>query len=265
LSGAARLDEIAARADAVVAELRRSASPVDRMLFHDGPELLDLESTPQPIKERLVADADRLTRIVQLHRVWTWRLGKLVLEARRTRRGKPVRVLDVGAGAGSLLFRLEDWAFRHRIPVELHGVDANEGTIEAARRRAAEEGRRVSLEVGDARDLEAHGDGSMDLVVSTLMLHHLRPGEAAQALAEMDRVAAVNFFAFDLRRTFGGLSLLWTLLRAGRFDAPTRHDALLSVRRGFSVPEMESLLVAAGVPGFVVESVTPSFIVATRA
>lgn len=258
------LSEIAARAETVVGELRDGAGTVDKLLFHDGPELLDLESTPQRVKDRLVADADKIIRLLQLHRLWTRRLGRLVLEARRTRRGKPVRILDVGAGAGGLLFRLEDWARERRVPVELHGLDANAGHVEETRRRAAEEGRRVELHVGDARALGGFADGAMDVVASTLMLHHLRPGEAAQALAEMDRVAAVNFFAFDVRRALAALPMLWGFLRATGFDAPTRHDALTSVRRGYSVVEMEGLLAAASVPNFVVEPLPPAFLLATR-
>jgi ubiquinone/menaquinone biosynthesis C-methylase UbiE len=259
------LDAIAARADLAVAELRDGAGTLDKLLFHDGPELMDLESTPQRLKERLVSDADRIIRMLQLHRLWTWRVGRIVLEARRTRRGKPVRVLDVGAGAGGLLFRLEDWARRRRVPIELHGVDSNAGYVEATRRRAEEEGRRVELHLGDARDLDRFADGSMDVVVSTLMLHHLRPGEAARTLAEMDRVAAVNFFAFDLTRSVAVLPVLWSVLHLARFDAPTRHDAITSVRRGYTLGEMEELLRAAGVAGFQVEELPPAFLVATRA
>ncbi len=265
MSPARLLDAVAARADAAVAELRETSSTVDKLLYHSGPELLDLESTPARVKERLLADVEKITRLLQIQRLWTWRVGKLVVEARRTRRGKPVRVLDVGAGNGGLLFDLEDWAHQRRIPVELHGLDSNVEHVEVVRRRAAEEGRRLELQVGDARRLEDFADGSMDVVVSTLMLHHLAPGEAARALAEMDRVAAVNFFMFDLRRTLTAVPLLWGLLRAGRFEAPTRHDALVSLRRGYSVEEVRSLLDAASVSGAVVEPIPPAFVVATRA
>ena len=44
------LDEVAARALRAVTELREVAGTVDKLLIHEGPELLDLDSTPQRVK-----------------------------------------------------------------------------------------------------------------------------------------------------------------------------------------------------------------------
>ena len=258
-------EEVAARADEAVAALREAAGAVDKLLLHIGPELLDLPSTPLEVKQRLLADVERIGKLLLLHRLWTRRIGELIVEARRTRRGKPVRVLDVGAGGGALLFRIEDWARRRRIPVELSGLDTDPAALAAARRRAGEEGRRVDFDRGDARRLDGLTDGSVDVAISTLMLHHLTPGETACALAELDRVSAVNFFAFDLRRTWVSVSAAWAFLRLGGFDAPTRHDGLISVRRGYSVAEIETLLGTAGVVNAVVRPLPPAFLVVTRA
>jgi SAM-dependent methyltransferase len=259
------VDDVAARARRAVEELRGAAGTVDKLLLHEGPELLDLDSTPQRVKQQIVDDADRIVRLLGLHRVVARRVGELVVEARRTRRGKPVRVLDVGAGSGGLLFRLEDWARRRRIPIELTGVEHNPGHVAVAERLAGEEGRRVRFVVGDARRLEAFADASVDVALSTLTLHHLAPGDAALALAELDRVAAVNFFAFDLRRSLGALPAAWAFLRLGGFDAPTRHDTLTSLRRAYSVAEIGGLLAAAGVENCRVLALPPMFVVATRA
>lgn len=260
----ARLDEAAAKGEAAVAELRAGERFWEKKLLHKGPELLDMDETPAGVKQRILDDVARISRILQLHRFWTWQIGKMIVEARRTRHGKPVRVLDVGAGSGALLFRLGDWARRRRIPVELHGIDSNAAAIEAARRVAGEEGRRVDLRAGDARAL-SHDAGSMDVVVTTFMLHHLPPGDAARVFAELDRVAAVNFFAFDLRRNLPAVPLLWGLIHAARLDAPSRHDSMASLRRGYTVPEIEAILRSAGVANFAVSPYAPAFFVASRA
>jgi SAM-dependent methyltransferase len=258
------LEDVAARGASAVARLRDDAGAVDKLLYHDGPELLDLASTPPRVKERIVADVERITRILQLHRLWTWRLGRLVVEARRTRRGKPVRILDVGAGGGGLLFRLGDWARRHRIPVELVGLDHDAGHVAQSRRLADEEGRRVDFRVGDARDLRDFADGAVDIAVSTFMLHHLGAGDAARALAELDRVSAVSFFAFDLRRNLPSVPALWTLLRLGRFEAPSRHDSMVSLRRGYTLDEVRALGAAAEIANLSLEPIPPAFFIAGR-
>jgi SAM-dependent methyltransferase len=257
------LDRIGAAGEEAIRGLRDEAGWMDRQLLHRGPELLDREDTPASVKRAILGDVERLTKMLQLHRLWRWRVGKMIVEARRTRRGKPVRVLDVGAGGGGLLFRIGDWAQRRRIPVELHGIDQEERAIEGARRMAAEEGRRVELRTGDARALPYEA-GAMDVVVTTFMLHHLPAGDVARVLHEIDRVAAVNFFAFDLRRNVPALPALWALLRVGGFDAPTRHDSIVSLRKGYTVEEIDALAKSAGIPSFTVERLPTAFYALTR-
>jgi SAM-dependent methyltransferase len=259
------LTGIAARGGEAVAALRVAETSLGRILLHEGPELLDLDTTPNGTKQRILADVERISRLLLLRPFWLRRITRMILEARRTRHGRPVRVLDVGAGAGGLLFRIEDWANSNRIPVALQGLDADPGSVAAARRRADEEGRRVELTVGDARRLPALADDSVDIALTTFMLHRLAPGDAACVLHQLDRVAAVNFFVFDVRRSLVAVPALWALLRVGGFDAPTRHDAMAALRRGYTVAEIEALLAAAGVTGGRAEGVPPAFALATRA
>jgi SAM-dependent methyltransferase len=257
--------DIAARGESAIGALRQSEGPIGRWLRSDGPELLDLDGTPGAVKRRILADVERLTRLLQIHRLWMRRIGRQIVEARRTRRGKPVRILDVGAGAGGLLAQIDDWAKRRRIAVELHGVDYEQVGVDAGRRRAAEEGRRIEFHVGDARALTEFADASVDVAVTTFMMHHLPPGDVACVLAEMERVAAVNYLVFDLRRTALALPPLWAILKLGRFELPTVHDSIVSLRRGYTVKEIEALLAAGGVQNAKVQSIPPAYYIVTRA
>lgn len=264
-SASARLDDVAARGEKAVAELRAQASFWEKHLLYEGPELLDLQATPVGVKQRIMDDVEKITRLLLLYPLWMRIIGKMILEARRTRRGKPVRVLDIGAGHGGLLFRIGDWAQRNRVPVSLHGLDYDAANVQAARRVAAEVGRKVDFRAGDARVLEDFDRDSIDVVVTTFMLHHLLPGDVARVLGEMNRVAAVNFLAFDLRRNLPAVPALWVLLRAGAFEAPTRHDSMASLRRAYTIPEIKALLAAAWVDNSVVTSVAPAYFIASRA
>jgi SAM-dependent methyltransferase len=261
------LDDVAARAAAAIAD-RRGARGVrswlDRKLREGAFDLLEGDRTPAGVKSRILADVNRLTRLMALDRYWMWRIGKMIEAARLTRHGKPVRVLDVGAGTGTLLFAIEKWAQKRRIPVELSGLDHSEVAIEEAKRTAAGEGHRVSFRLGDARALSHVPDGGVDVAVTTFMLHHLPPGDVARVLSELDRVAAFDFFAFDLRRNLPALSALWAVLHVGGFEAPSRHDSLASVRRGYTPEEIEEILRAAGIPRFHVQTLPPAFFDVSR-
>ena len=104
------------------------------------------------------------------------------------------QVLEVGSGPGHLSIRLA----RHH-GLEVTGVDLDPAMIARARANADRRGnggqRRPSFLVGNAAAL-AFPDGSFDLVVSTLSMHHW--ADPAAGLAEIGRV---------LRP--GGRALIW--------------------------------------------------------
>jgi SAM-dependent methyltransferase len=104
------------------------------------------------------------------------------------------RVLEVGCGPGRLSLRL---AGQHGLDVT--GLDLDPAMIQRARANADHaanrQGRRPSFLVGDVAAL-AFPDGSFDLVVSTLSMHHW--ADPTAGLAEIGRV---------LRP--GGRALVW--------------------------------------------------------
>jgi SAM-dependent methyltransferase len=110
------------------------------------------------------------------------------------------RVLEVGCGPGRLSIRL---ARRHGLDVT--GLDLDLAMIERARANAARQEvgdeRTPSFVVGDVASM-AFPDGSFDLAVSTLSMHHW--ADPAAGLAEIGRV---------LRP--GGRALVWDLRPGG--------------------------------------------------
>ena len=128
------------------------------------------------------------------------------------------RVLEVGCGPGRLSIRL---ARDHGL--EVIGLDLDPAMIERAVANAARSDghpRAPSFVVGDVASL-AFPDGSFDLVVSTLSMHHWT-----------DRRAALNEIARVLRRD--GRALIWDLRRGfplhGELPDPAEHAHGTSLR-----------------------------------
>jgi ubiquinone/menaquinone biosynthesis C-methylase UbiE len=90
-------------------------------------------------------------------------------------------VLDVGTGPGVLLVELA----RHRPDLRLTGVDLSPDMVAAAERNLATFGDRATARTGDVTDLP-FPDGSFDLIVSSLSLHHW--DDPAAAVPELARV-----------------------------------------------------------------------------
>ena len=95
------------------------------------------------------------------------------------------RVLDVGCGTGTLLAMIAE---RHPDAL-LAGVDPDPQVLQRAQRKIAQSGHSVALRQGSATALPYAAE-SFDLVVSSLVFHHLTCGEKLQAMREIHRVLA---------------------------------------------------------------------------
>ena len=94
-------------------------------------------------------------------------------------------VLDVGCGTGTLAVA----AARGAAGVQVTGLDADAAILARARKRAAEAGLDIRFDEGTSTALP-YPDESFDVVLSTLMFHHLpddAKGETADELARVLR------------------------------------------------------------------------------
>lgn len=165
-----------------------------------------------------------------LHRV----LGGLPPES-------PLTLFDVGTGAGDLPLAGVRWAARegyHLIPL---GVDRS---LPAAR-LARENG--VHAVVGCAGTLPL-ADRSVDIVLVSQVIHHLRRDAAVLLLRECNRVARRAVIVSDLERARLAMAGFWLGSRMLNFDASTRTDGITSVRRGYRPEEFRALFTDAMIP-----------------
>jgi SAM-dependent methyltransferase len=93
---------------------------------------------------------------------------------------------------------------------------------------------------GDALALP-FSDGSFDLVGSSLLVHHLEPGEVVRFVNESLRVARLAALINDLRRSAAHLALVYAGFALYR-SRLTRHDAPASVRQAYTPEELRELL-----------------------
>ncbi len=104
---------------------------------------------------------------------------------------------DLGCGSGRLVIELA----RRAIGLHVTGVDLSDALLDEARQHAAAAGltSRTDFRTGDAASTP-FADGSLDLVVSTLSLHHW--SNPVAVLNEVARILKPGgaFMIFDLRR-----------------------------------------------------------------
>ena len=93
-------------------------------------------------------------------------------------------VLDVACGTGNLTLTAQGYAGSTG---NVHGIDAAPEMIELARKKAARLRSPVHFDVGLAEQL-AFPDGTFDVVISRLAIHHLPDDLKRRAFAEILRV-----------------------------------------------------------------------------
>lgn len=131
-------------------------------------------------------------------------------------------ILDVGCGTGNLTLLAREATGNGG---EVHGVDAAPEMIREAERKAAVRRLEVNFQVGLIEDLSFE-DARFDVVLSSLMLHHLPPSLKRRGVAEIARVLRPGgrFLAVDVDPPLiGNLRIVEEAVRA---------NGLIEIERG---------------------------------
>jgi SAM-dependent methyltransferase len=159
----------------------------------------------------------------------------------------PLRIVDVGCGYGDMLRRIEVWAAKRKLAVTLTGIDLNPAAIRAAK-EATPPSQRIDWLIGDA--LADHTTGPIDIILSTLLTHHLPNTEIVRFLDWMENRALRGWFINDLHRQPVPYHLFRLWARLSRLHAFVQHDGPVSIRRSFIPQDWDDLCSAAAIaPG----------------
>ena len=157
--------------------------------------------------------------------------------------GRPVSILEIGAGSADIACDVAAWASRRGWRPRLVATDLNPLMLALASRLHRSNGF-VKLCLADARALP-HGDGAFDLAYSSLVVHHLAEAGIEKVLMEMRRVTRIGFVVADLRRSALAYAAVWALTRLTTRNRLTLNDGPLSVRRALTPGEMRAAAVKA--------------------
>jgi 2-polyprenyl-3-methyl-5-hydroxy-6-metoxy-1,4-benzoquinol methylase len=155
----------------------------------------------------------------------------------------PLRIVDVGCGDGDALRLMSAWAARRGVVVELTGIDLNPDAIRAAK-AATPSSLSIEWIVGDA--LSDNIAGEIDVVVCSLLTHHLTNPQVVEFLRWMEQRARLGWFINDLHRQPLPYHLFRLLARFTNWHPFVKNDGPVSIRRSFVAEDWKSLCAAAG-------------------
>jgi len=196
------------------------------------PEALDSLNADAPAAQRSRRDLRRLHVVMGTRRIVMRAIGR---ELDR----RPLRVLELGAGDGSLALRLvarrgahlplPSWTLLDRQSL------VSEDTLDGLRSR----GWAPIVVTADVFEwLARPAEGRWDIIVANLFVHHFQGEELSRLLAAVAESTSL-FFCCEPRRSALALIASHLVGLAGA-RAVTREDAVLSVHAGFRDQEMSA-------------------------
>jgi 2-polyprenyl-3-methyl-5-hydroxy-6-metoxy-1,4-benzoquinol methylase len=209
------------------------------MLKHraEAEELMDADDLPFDTYADVVADLAKVNVVTMAARPTLAFLDRIAAT------DTPLSILDVGFGDGDMLRRIARWAERRSRAVRLVGVDLNPRSAVAAEKHTPP-ALGIEYITGDYADLAGRG---WDVVISSLVAHHMTHDQLIAFLRFMEREARRGWFVNDLHRhgfAYRGYPLL---ARLAGWHRIVRLDGTLSIARSYRPDEWPPLLAEAGI------------------
>lgn len=164
---------------------------------------------------------------------------------RNAPRDEPMSVLDVGCGYGDLLRAIRRWSRKRSVPLALHGIDLNPETIRIARAATPPEDE-IAYHAADA--FAYRPDAPVDLIVSSLLTHHLPDNAIVGFLRWMEATARRGWLICDLQRHVVPYYFIGLAGTLARLHPMVIHDGQISVARSLTRSEWRERLADAGIP-----------------
>jgi SAM-dependent methyltransferase len=157
-------------------------------------------------------------------------------ESRSWERHKTYRILDAGCGIGDVPIALVKWGRRQGYRLQVDAVDRHPLIVEHAR-QACQDYPEIALFCQDVFEFEGQG---YDYVHAAQFVHHFRDEKVPEVLAYLLSRCRCKLVVNDLLRAPLFYAATWFVTLFA--SAVSRHDARVSVKRGFTIGELEKLL-----------------------
>jgi hypothetical protein len=160
-------------------------------------------------------------------------------ETARLPAARPLRLLDIGSGSCDIPLAVSRWALARGMPLRITCLEPADHAAALARAKLARAGN-AGVELLQEDAFLHQPAEPYDFAMASMCFHHFSDAQILALLRRLRGFVRRSALVNDLRRS------RWASLGAGLLlaggPAGVRHDALLSIRRGFRIGELKSLL-----------------------
>ena len=185
--------------------------------------------------EKTLLDLDKVNRWLGGNKITVEGVEKLLKSCCYTR---PIRIIDVGCGNGSILKEIADYGREKSEKFDLLGIDANTNAMEIAEKNLSAYPE-VSFRGMDVFSEEFKAQKA-DIILCTLTLHHFSNEQILELMEIFTQKAGLGVVINDLQRSIAAYYLFQAFCAAFGIREINRKDGLTSILRSFKKEELEN-------------------------
>jgi 2-polyprenyl-3-methyl-5-hydroxy-6-metoxy-1,4-benzoquinol methylase len=213
---------------------------MDFSIRSDRTELLDQQDIPAKDIQRNMYELGIINKLLGGHDI-TWQGFNQFVKTETV-----LSVCEIGCGGGDNLKTIEKRLTGRNTKLSVTGIDINADCIRVAESVQWESN--VHFIVSDYKEIEF--EKKPDIIFSSLFCHHFKDAELIDMFRWMKSNSQVGFFINDLHRHPGAYYSIRFLTSLFSRSYLVKHDAPVSVLRGFRKKELRNLLLNAGIHHF---------------
>ena len=206
------------------------------------PEIMDDLDISGPVVAQTLRELNTINKTLGGNQISISAFKKLVKDH------KQLILADLGCGGGDVVLGMLKWAKKANKKASFIGIDANQHIISYAKENTAAYQEisyaAVNIFSEDFKQMR------FDIIHCCLFLHHFSNKELIDLFREFKNQAKIGVIVNDLHRNpfaFWSIKILTYLFSRSKM---VRHDASVSVARGFKKTELIEILKNAGVEKF---------------
>ena len=205
-------------------------------------ELLDNDNIPFDDIKRNMQELDFINTWLGGHSITLSGLNKMLAAEKKD--NKPYTICEIGCGGGDNLIAIDKWARKNGYSISLIGIDKKKECIDFARQKIADE---RYLWINSSYEHADFGEMKPDIIFSSLFCHHFSDQELAYMIQWMNANSTQGFFINDLHRHYLAFLSIKVLTKLFSKSYLVRHDAPLSVARGFVRKDWQKIMQQSGI------------------
>ncbi len=195
-------------------------------------EILDGDNVPFVDIKKNMQELNTINSLLGGHNITLAGFKKLAANKAK------IHVCEIGCGGGDNLKAIESFCLKNKIGIQFTGIDIKKECLDFAAQQYPE----LKCDWICSDYLLANFKQKPDIIFSSLFCHHFKEKELEKMLKWMYLNSNVGFFINDLQRNiFAYYSIKWITAVFSK-SYMVKHDAPLSVSRGFHKKEWEKII-----------------------